>query len=88
MAIILQVELMEPDMKETKRDVKKHGGKALRQFGRLLNEAIPGDGIICLYSFPSLKDAEAFVLDCFGDDPDECGHMTETVKGIFYTHNW
>lgn len=80
--IILQIELMEPSFAEP----EKFGGKLLREFGWLRDEQIPGDGIVCLYSFPSVSSASAFAADCFGTDG--VGKIKEVVVGVFYTHVW
>lgn len=80
--IVVQFELMEPELMHD--DAAKFGGKLIRQFGWL--SQTPGDGVVCLYSFPSVEDAMEFGVLCFGDDVD--ADITEVVPGVFYSHEF
>jgi hypothetical protein len=79
--IILEVELMFTDDPDFVNLICKHKAMLISKFWPPY-DAIPGDGEIYLYSFPTLDDARAFAVDCFGDDPD----IETAVEGIYYRH--
>jgi len=87
MAIVLECELMEPE--DVKDNVSQHGGVHLRSYRWL--KSTPGDGEICLFSFPDIDRAFEFLVSVFGEqDDDTYGGWTlkEVVPGAFYSHSF
>lgn len=82
--IVLQIELMEPELMH--EDAAKHGGKFLQELRSLSD--LPGNGMICHYSFPSIVEATAFAGECFGPEYGITNLIKEVVPGAFYLHTF
>lgn len=83
--ILLQVELMEPEI--AKVDAKRVNAKFIGKLDQCGGYGA-GCGEICLFSAPSLDVARRLIKIWFGDDPNECGELTETIPGVYFTHAW
>ena len=83
--IILEVELMDPEDPSFQENVKDCGGTLLRQLAPL-REAIPGDGVICLYALPNLACAHRLCGLAFGDGKD--WDIKIVVEDVMFRHVW